>query len=124
MDLVVRLSEDLHVDTRAELGDSLRELMLSLDGVRSVRWVSDGTAPSTAKGGAEVVTWVAVLVALGAGTAVPTVVDALASWLRRQSHEIVVEVDGIKLSGSVTPAERAQLVDAVLARIQAGAPAP
>ncbi|WP_405725895.1 hypothetical protein OG607_21750 [Streptomyces sp. NBC_01537] len=88
--------------------------------VESVRPVAVGEVPEGAKGGADVVTAGAVIVALSAsGGVLPGLVSVVNDWLGRQSarHRVSVTIDGdtIELERA-SDAERQRLIDAYVRR--------
>lgn len=108
--------QDLDDHLRAAFASDVRDLLLSLDGVDDVRSAVGDKVPSGAKAG-EIFQWGALLVSFASAASFSVVVDALASWLRRQPQDLTIEIDGAKLSGPVSPKERQDLVDAFTARI-------
>ena len=119
MDLTLQLDGNLDADLRADLAQDLRDALLTLDGVEDATFVTGPGMPAGAKAG-EVFTWGSLLVSLASVTSLRVVIDALASWLRRQPQDITVEVDGAKLSGTVSQGERERLVDAFVSRLRSG----
>jgi ABC-type amino acid transport substrate-binding protein len=85
-----------------------------------VALVAAGPPPAGAKSGG-LVTWGALAVSLASAGSFQVVVDMVASWLRRQPADIEIEIDGQKLSGTVTREQREALVQAFLARTAGGA---
>ncbi|MFI5951847.1 hypothetical protein ACIA8B_30285 [Micromonospora chalcea] len=108
-------SADRDPDEIAELTRNLREQIL-LTEVESVRPLATATAAG-AKSGASAT--VGALVIAVAPVLVATVADVLASWLRRQQVDVEIEVDGERWTGSVTPAQRDEMVTAILRRLHA-----
>jgi hypothetical protein len=116
MDIQVRLGGVGMGDVeRAELARGLRELLSEIDAVDDVARVAGGPVPVGAKS-ALLVTWGAVLVSVASTGSFEVVVDTIASWLGRQPADIEVEIDGQRLSGSVSREQREALVQAFLAR--------
>lgn len=111
---IVVSSDALDADARAELARNLRGELLNVD-VEDVRPDASGPPPAGAKSG-EVIAVGALIVSL-APSLVPTVVDIVASWLKRQPSDIEVEVDGQRLTGRVTSQQRDAIVAAYLSRI-------
>jgi hypothetical protein len=94
---------------------NLRGELLVLD-VDDVRSASAGPAPAGAKG-AEAIAAGALLVSM-APQLVGAVVDVITSWLRRQPIDIEIEIEGQRLRGSVTRAQRDAIVTAYLRRME------
>jgi hypothetical protein len=111
---IVVSSDALDDDARAGLARNLRSDLLNVD-VEDVRPDVSGPPPTSAKSG-EAIAVGALIVSL-APSLVPTVVDIVASWLKRQPSDIEVEVDGQRLTGRVTPRQRDAIVAAYLSRI-------
>lgn len=111
---VVVSSDVLDADARAELARNLQGELLKID-VEDVRPEVSGPPPAGAKSG-EAIAIGALIVSLAPSLA-PTVVDIVASWLKRQPSDIEVEVDGNRLAGQVTPQQRDAIVAAYLSRI-------
>jgi hypothetical protein len=117
MDVTLQLDGNLDADLRADLAQDLREVLLTLDDVEDATYVTGAGMPAGAKAG-EIFTWGSLVVSLASVTSLRVVIDALASWLRRQPQDITVEVDGAKLSGVVSHGERERLVDAFVSRMR------
>lgn len=121
MDVRVRLGgDDVGDAERAELGRVLQAMLRDLDVVDDAVFAAGGPAPVGAKSGG-LVTWGALVVSLASAGSFQVVVDTIASWLRRQPADIEIEIDGQKLSGTVTREQRDVLVQAFLAQIGSGA---
>jgi hypothetical protein len=104
---------------RAELALSLRAVLRDLDEVEEAALVDGGSPPAGAKSGG-LLSWGALVVSLASAGSFQVVVDTIASWLRRQPADIAIEIDGLKLSGTVTRDQRDALVQAFLSRIGSG----
>jgi hypothetical protein len=117
MDVTLQLDGNLDDDLRADLAQDLREVLLTLDDVEDAKFVTGAGTPGGAKA-AGVITWGSLLVSIASVPSLRVVVDALASWLRRQPQDITVEVAGAKLSGAVSHTERERLVDAFVSRLR------
>ena len=107
---------DAEADEVERLGRQLRAELKQLD-VESIK-NSLGSAPIGAKG--DYYEWTQLLVTLSsAGSVLPMLIDAIQSWLssRHRGHRISVTIGGdtIELDGA-SPEERAELVDAYIAR--------
>jgi hypothetical protein len=115
IDLVVHVGGvDINDEESAELSRHLSAELLSVD-IDEIRPVDAGAPPPGAKAGAAVAIG-SVLVSL-APAMVERVIDVVASWLRRQSVDVEIEIGGQKLKGSVTRAQRDALVVAFLDRV-------
>lgn len=123
MELTVSLPGGLAVEHRADLGDALRDELLTRAGVDAIHPAPAAAARGTKSGG--LLEWGTVLVSVASAASVRTLIDALSSWLRRQPPNITVEVDGTKVSGVLTGAQRDRLIDAVVERLhRSGGPEP
>jgi hypothetical protein len=121
VDVTVVVAVDPEADPEAA-DRSVRRLrgeIAELD-VESVRPVAAGAVPEGAKGGADVVTAGAVIVALSASGGVLTGLVALVNdWLGRQSarHRVSVTIDGDTIElDRASDAERQRLIDAYVRR--------
>jgi len=124
MDVRVRLGGyDVDDAERAELARGLQAMLRDLDEVDEAALVAGGPAPAGAKSGG-LVTWGALVVSLASAGSYQVVLDTVASWLRRQSADIEIEIAGQKLSGTVTREQRDALVQVFLAQIGDGAAKP
>jgi hypothetical protein len=100
-----------------DLRNALRDELLALP-IDDVAPVAAAAAPAHAKG-AEALAVGALVLQLGQQTGVfAGVVDVVASWLVRQRIDIAIDIDGQRLSGTVTKAQRDALVGAYLGRVQ------
>jgi hypothetical protein len=89
------------------LARNLRAELLKLD-VDNVVAAPTGELPEGAKG-TEVVAVGALVVSL-APVVVAAVLEVVGSWLRRQSTEIEIEIDGDRFKGNVTREQREALL--------------
>ena len=101
----------------AELTRSLRDAILSLD-VDSASPATAAPAAAGAKAG-EAMT-VGALVIVLAPIVVESLMAVVASWLSRQPGDVEIEIDGQAFKGQVTKAQRDELVDAYLRRLDSG----
>ena len=104
-------------DGVAELTRSLQDAILSLD-VNSASPATAAPAAAGAKAG-EAVT-VGALVIVLAPIVVESLMAVVASWLSRQPSDVEIEIDGQAFKGQVTKAQRSELVDAYLRRLDSG----
>jgi hypothetical protein len=121
MDVRVRLGgDDVDDAERADLARDLQAMLRVLDEVEDAALVLGGPTPAGAKSGG-VLAWGALVVSLVSAGSFQVVIDTVASWLRRQPADIEIEIDGQRLSGTVTREQRDALVQTFLARTGGGA---
>lgn len=105
---------DVTADERADLARQLREELVALDQV-AVEPAGAGPLPRGAKA-VEMIAFGALAATL-APEVVPYLVEVVASWLRRQPSDIAVEIDGQRLHGRLSRAQRDAIVAAYLDRV-------
>ena len=114
--VTLQVGKGLEDDDRAELADQLREELLTL----AVGTVEYATADPRGKTkAADLITWGSLVVSIASIPSLRVLIDALASWIRRQPQDITVEIEGAKLTGTVSAAQRDRLVDAFENRLRA-----
>lgn len=104
----------VNVEGLAELTINLHEAVSAVD-VDDVRLGSAGPVPEGAKSGEALA--VGALVVTLAPTIMNGLVAVVSSWLSRQPSDVEIEIDGHRFSGSVTPAQREELVATYLRRV-------
>jgi hypothetical protein len=109
----------LHADELLELTRNLREELLSLRVDDVVPEIENAAPP-----GAKAIESVALgaLVVSVAPTLAGAVVGVVASWIKRQTLDVEVVIDGQHLRGSVTPEQRKEIVAAYLRRTDRAGP--
>ncbi|MEV4131459.1 hypothetical protein AB0J72_04770 [Dactylosporangium sp. NPDC049742] len=112
--LVAVDGEDLSTDERADLGQQLRDALLEID-LAEIDVAREAQLPPGAKAG-ETLTFGALAISI-APVAFTQVVGTITAWLRRQRSDIEVEIDGHRLRGAMTAAQRDAIVAAYLARV-------
>jgi hypothetical protein len=113
-DLVLRVGgADVDDFELTEMAAGLRRDLLALD-VDDVRPLADGRLPEGAKSGTAIT--LGALVVSTSPAVVGGVIAIVSSWLSRQPKHIEVEIEGQKLSGAVTAAQRDAIVQAYLAK--------
>lgn len=118
MRVTLQVGKGLEDDDRAELAGQLREELLAL-AVGTIEFAR-ADAPGRTKAG-DLITWGSLVVSIASIPSLRVLVDALASWIRRQPQDITVEIEGAKLTGTVSTAQRDRLVDAFENRLRASA---
>jgi hypothetical protein len=103
----------LYADELLELTRNLRGELLSLR-VDDVEPEIENAAPPGAKAIESVA--LGALVVSVAPTLAGAVVGVVASWIKRQTLDVEVVIDGQHLRGSVTPEQREEIVAAYLRR--------
>nr|WTA70814.1 hypothetical protein OHB51_17345 [Micromonospora sp. NBC_00855] len=115
-ELVLRVAgSGLDLEELAQVTAALHREVLELD-VSGVRRATMGGSPDLAKSGTAVA--IDTLLIAATPAVVAGVVGVVSSWLSRQPRQIEVEIDGHKLSGVVTAAQRDSIVASFLARVQ------
>jgi hypothetical protein len=86
--------------------------------VADVRTAVDGAAATNVKAAQTLAYGVLLVSLVQASGALRSLVDAVASWLRRQPTSVEVDFDGQRISGNLTREQRDALVRALLARVE------
>jgi hypothetical protein len=112
-DVAVRVSGEGEIEEILDLTQALRLELLELD-VEAVT-APEGPQEPDAKGLTELAGWL--VVHLGSGESLRSVIDTLRSWVGRQRCDVEVSLGGdvLKLS-AVTSDQRDKIIDAWLAR--------
>jgi hypothetical protein len=104
----------LYDDELAELTRSLRQQVLSIN-VDDV--VPEAAAPAPAGAKAVESAALGALIVSMAPSVTAAVVDVVCSWLKRQTADVEVLIDGQQLRGSLSAAQRDAIVAAYLLRV-------
>jgi hypothetical protein len=119
MRVTLVVGEGLEDDDRAEAATGLREELLDLD-VEAVEFATLDLLDGSKAG--DILAWGTLVASIASVASMRVLVDALASWIRRQPRDITVEIDGAKLTGAVSPAERERLVASFETRLRQSGP--